>query len=157
MQKDKNTTWYQMIADSILQAKTFDLAEDERGYPTIHYLIAAHMLKDLVEYDRYRLMKHYVRKVKNNLSVAIYFIEKNWKTPVYSCTAGPAKKRLEILTIDKQYQNAYEKNYDRIEESMNKKIKTSINRVKTSAPRRLNRIMNQGQKMIEEVKIHESA
>lgn len=101
MRKKKRLTWPEKIADAIEEAKTFDLSQDEDGFPTVHGMIAKYMLREFDFYLMTQQMGHYVGKIKNNLHHSINLLKergiKVWiKRPL-------GIKAIQAISIDDVY------------------------------------------------------
>jgi len=103
--------FYQRLGDHIKEQKTFDMRSDTEGYPTIHWLIARSLLSDYPEYERHKLIESYVSNVKNNLYVALSYLEKNGINTYIIIPKD--KKKIQFITIDESYMNAKRLDFER--------------------------------------------
>jgi len=142
----RKATWGERIANIIEEHRTFDLSEDEEGYPTIHFLIARKMLADYPEYEVFKWLDTYVSKVKNNLPHAIVKLEERG-IPVYQLTNGMIRgdennKSIYVLTIDPDYRDAKEKFFIRVRDQACKVFDAKINKLKKTNPDELEALDN---------------
>lgn len=120
-------SWYKKIAAAILSVKTFDLDDDEGGYPTIHYLIANYLLKDLTEYMRVTNLGHYAGMVSRNIDQACSYIEDKG-VPVYR-VIEPGKRNISCVTLDPVYRDAKEKEAEKVVTRANRAIELATSRL----------------------------
>jgi len=73
MAKVKKVPFYKRIAEAIKESD-FNLTDDDSGYPTIHYVIADYLLRDLSNYDKHRFLDNYAGRVKNLLCKSISYL-----------------------------------------------------------------------------------
>lgn len=143
-------SWYKKIAAAILSVKTFDLDEDEGGYPTIHYLIANFMLKDLTEYMRVTNLGHYAGMVSRNIDQACSYIEDKG-IPVYR-VIEPGKRNISCVTLDPAYRDAKDKEVEKVVTRANRGIELATARLHAlateakivSLPQRISLFENDG-------------
>jgi len=105
-------SWYRRIADTILEMETIDLDDDTGGYPTIHWLIANHMLSGYSDFDRHRLLDHYVGMIKGNFEPAIRYLFAVGKKVYKDIPDG--RKPIKVITLDPEYEMAALKDRARV-------------------------------------------
>ena len=129
-------SWYRRIADTITELVSIDLIEDNPGgYPTIHWLIANHMLRELAEFDRLQNLPSFVSKIKGGLYPAIDYLRRHG-TPVY-WVIPEDHKMIEFMTIDARRSKARRHNTDRIKRNMFAQIEKGINQLQFTDPNSL--------------------
>ena len=137
----KSESWYKRIAAAVQEIKTFDLATDDKGCGTISQMIAFHMLSELYELDRHRLLDEYIEGVKNNLYHAIDYLN-SCGVIVYRFIQekenGLSGKNISCITIDPEYKDAYENNYKRIETNAKRHVVSCIKQAELTAPEKVN-------------------
>jgi len=132
----KKTPWYKLIALAVQEMHTIDRTQDTSGYPTVHWLIAEHMLKDFTKYERDRCICGYAKKIQLNFSTAVAYL-RSQGINVYSWSivgmSGSA-----CVTLNKEYSEAYNRNYNRIRKHVHEVIKASVIQAKLAAPDAVN-------------------
>jgi len=124
--------FYKKLADHIEEQATFDMRSDTEGYPTIHWIIARSMLSDRTEFERHQMLNSYVTNVKNSLSISIDYLE---KLGVFTYRGIPKDtKRIQFLTIDKDYMEAEQHDYDRQKNRLTIGLKSFERAIKLKYP-----------------------
>jgi len=140
-----NYPWYIQIADAIQEKKTFDMQLDDGGWPTIHWLIANHMLRDFSPASQYQMLGPYVGKIKHNLNMAIDFLNSERGVPVYKLIAtgdDENKKNIDCITIDPQYRDAKIANYERVKKRVNTGLVNFMKQLEYTYPEKIPSLVN---------------
>jgi len=135
----KVKSWKARIAETIQEMKAIDMAEDENGWPTIHWLMANYMLREFSEYDRFRLLPDYVLKIKNNLYNALCYLQEDLGVRVFWDIPN---KSIEFLTIDEEINDARQKNTKRIKTFVRRAVRSGLKQLRSSDPEMLDNLQH---------------
>jgi len=150
MSKKKSSKWwYLRIADAILEMDTIDLRTDGNGYPTVHWLIAEHMLQHLDTYHKQKAIPMYYEKVSKNFHHAVTHLREKCKIPIYRYPLTK-KRNLTVVTTHEEYDKALESNYLRNKENVLRAINAGINDLSAVSPDKLPLLSTESQKAITE-------
>ena len=109
--KDPNA-FFRKAAEALQGAVTFDWSITEEGWPNIRWVWCSYMLRDRTEWERYTLLSSYVKQL--NVYQVIDYLEGKG-IPVYRAkTNGGKGRNLEYITLDPNYNEAKEREYERI-------------------------------------------
>lgn len=139
------------IASALIEATTFDLLASQDEWPTIHYLIANHVLRHCSEYERFNRLNGKVKEIRVNLASAIKHLEENLGKKVFrGITEEGEGKNIEFITLDANYRDAKQTEYSRL---MNRYKHTTIAIVEQVAhrlpPSKEAKMINEGIKLLE--------
>ncbi len=112
MKKQKKRYLKDEIMDAIRAKGTFDLKDNPKGHPTIHWLIAEYILKDNPATVGYKsLLRDYAKAIARSLDSVIKELSKKHQTCVYRGTG--ISPRIEFVTTNPSYRNAKEEDCKR--------------------------------------------
>jgi len=137
MSKGKKVPFYQRIAE-VIKVTDFELDNDENGYPTIHYVIADYMLKDLSTYDKHRLLDNYAGRVKNLLGKAISYLHDCGIEVYVSIPSGT--RNITFITINSLNAEAVERDEKRCCNYAAKFLQGAMDHLESKHPRAFERI-----------------
>jgi len=131
----KKTPFYVELANVIIEMETIDF-ESNNGdeYPTIHWLIAAYMLRNLSIYQQHMLIPDYAKRVQINFQKTVDYLEEKRGVNIYRfLEKDGAGKKIAVITTDKSYKEALEREGYR----MFNRFKRSCRTLKIGVERRL--------------------
>lgn len=131
----KTHIWYKVIANAIMEGKTFDVTENELGATKVSQLIADKILENEPLFSKVQNLPHYVGIADRNLSYAIYYLQEVLGTTVYRSKNGDSRN-LEYLTIDPTYRDAKDKEIERIRKLVGSVLRSSRDQLSIVAPQR---------------------
>jgi len=128
-------SWKVEVAEAIEEVQTLDMTEDKGGYPTIHWLLASHMLRDCTEFERVSCLETYVQKIKRSFYPAIEYL-RMCDPPVYVYLSIPrGKKCIEFFSIHPNENHARTKNTRRIKGNIRQAVVTGVGQIKMTDPK----------------------
>ena len=116
----KTVSWRELIAHALVEVGTFDLNLDDGGFPTVHWLIAQHLLSRQNQYIRTTQLESYAKKVSTNLDHACDILEERG-IPVYR-TVDAGKKCISVITLNPNYGDARNKEAEKLISTTVKKV-----------------------------------
>ena len=131
----KKTPFYVELANVIIEMETIDF-ESNNGdeYPTIHWLIAAYMLRNLSIYQQHMLIPDYAKRVQNNFQKTVDYLEEKRGVNIYRfLEKDGAGKKIAVITTNRFYKEALEREGYR----MLNKVKKTFKKFKVDVERRL--------------------
>ena len=135
MKRQNGQTLYSAIKEALQTIRTFDLSNDEHGYPKLGWLIAHWILRDLSEFERnWRLYKDgFGDVIHTNIWNAAKHLQE-LGIPVYR---SPKGNRLEYITLDPNYREAEAMDFNRIADRQIYQRRAALKEIQFKHSRRL--------------------
>jgi len=144
----KKASFKEKIQNAIVEQEIFDLETDTEDYPTIHYLIARHLLDDQPEYIIMRQLDMYQGMVKRNLDTAISDLADSgiavYKVFEHAKGKGDIGKNISCITTKPDYRDAKERHFQKIRKRMLQHINAAKRNVSLTAPEYSQMLLNDG-------------
>lgn len=137
---------HELIEEAVVE-KTFDMDKDDKGYPTIRWLIGEYLLRDYSDFDRNSRLygpKGYASWVGDNLHNALKHLLMNG-TKVYVIKNG---RTIRCITTNKEYRKSESEDYERICRNVEKINKAAIREMKKKHPQKLLSFAKRTQKLL---------
>jgi len=146
--KKRKKPFYAKVGDAIVEMKIIDLDRDGDGYPTVHWLIAEHMLREFRQHDRNKMMygtDNWPARVQMIFDKALNYVESELKTPIYRMRQG---KRLVVVTTDPDYREAKKNDFLRDKGDLETKGKKVVTRIREKHPDKLQQLVTDTQRLL---------
>jgi hypothetical protein len=123
--------WKEKIAQAI-QDRTFDLSTDSGEWPTVHYLIAKHILRNYSDYEVHLRLELFANKISKNFHNSVnYLLDEGVSVYVIKLEG---ERNITAVTTDPAYRDAEAREVSRVIRNMQKHIAANVRHMELVNP-----------------------